>query len=136
MIKFVQFGNIYIVSFNHKKDSMATVEGEGSSYMDVMCRKYSCVYNNKAKCDRKNLSVDKNADCGDLKLDKTKLVPDVSRDMFEHEPDVAPFHHCKTMNISCKATDCIFNKEGECFSNGIFVGSEQTKAPCNSFVEK
>ena len=104
--------------------------------MDVMCRKYSCGYNNKAKCERKNLNIDKHADCGDFKLDKTKVVPDVSRDMFEHEPDVAPFHHCKTMNIMCEAANCVFNKQGECFSNGIFVGSAQDNAPCNSFVKK
>lgn len=104
--------------------------------MDVMCRKYSCVFNEKAKCNRKNLQVDKNADCENLKVDKSKVVTDVSKDMFEHEPDVAPYHHCKTMNIACDSANCIFNKNGECFSNGIFVGSEQVKAPCNSFVPR
>ncbi len=105
-------------------------------FMDVMCRKYSCIYNEKAKCNRKNLDVNKNSDCADLCIDKDKVVPDVSKEMFEHEPDVAPFHHCKTMNIHCEAKDCVFNKSGECFSNGIFVGSEKSKAPCNSFVER
>lgn len=105
-------------------------------YMDVMCRKYSCIYNDKAKCKRKNLSIGKNAECADLQVDNTKQVPDVSRDMFEHEPDVAPFHHCKTMNILCQDKNCIFNKNCECFSNGIFVGSELKTAPCNSFVPK
>ncbi len=101
-----------------------------------MCRKYSCVFNKDAKCTRKNLQVTKSADCEDLKIDSTKKVPDVSRDMFEHEPDVAPYHHCKTMKICCKSENCIFNKHGECFSNGIFVGSEQKSAPCNSFVPR
>jgi len=101
-----------------------------------MCRKYSCKYNDKAKCDRKNLSVGKKADCVDLDVDKDKVVEDVSRDMFMHEPDIAPFHHCKTMNIMCDSAECIFNREGECFSNGIFVGSEIKCAPCNSFVPR
>ena len=104
--------------------------------MDVVCRKYSCKYNNKAKCDRKNLQVDAVADCDDLEIDNTKKVEDVSKDMFNHEPDVAPYHHCKTMNIGCNSKNCIFNKDGECFSNGIFVGSEKQTAPCNSYVEK
>ena len=104
--------------------------------MDIVCRKYSCKFNDRAKCGRKNLSVNAKADCGDLKIDNTKIVEDVSRDMFEHEPDVAPYHHCKTMNIECEANGCIFNKSGECYSNGIFVGSEKTKAPCNSFAPK
>lgn len=104
--------------------------------MDVVCRKYSCEYNDKAKCVRKNLHIDKGADCDDIKLDDNKLVEDVSRDMFEHEPDVAPYHHCKNINISCDKSKCIFNREGECFSNGIFVGSKQKSAPCNSFVSR
>ena len=104
--------------------------------MDVVCRKYSCVYNEKAKCSRKNLSVNNHSDCSDIKLDNTKIVEDVSKDMFTHEPDVAPYHHCKNMNIKCETTNCIFNKTGECFSNGIFVGSEKVKAPCNSYTPK
>ncbi len=104
--------------------------------MDIVCRKYSCIYNEKAKCTRKNLFVDKHSDCDDLEIDNKKLVEDVSRDMFSHEPDVAPYHHCKNININCDSSECIYNKNGECFSNGIFVGSEQQKAPCNSYVPK
>ena len=104
--------------------------------MDVVCRKYSCVYNEKAKCSRKNLGVDSNAVCDDLNVDENKVVQDVSLDMFSHEPDVAPYHHCKNMNIKCASNDCLFNKQGECFSNGIFVGSALNSAPCNSFVPR
>ena len=104
--------------------------------MDIVCRKYSCVYNDKAKCVRKNLAVNEKSNCSDLNVDNTKVVEDVSKDMFVHEPDVAPYHHCKNININCKAGECIFNKNGECYSNGIFVGSEQVKAPCNSYVPK
>ena len=104
--------------------------------MDVMCRKYSCSYNDRAKCSRRNLHVDEEAYCDDINIVPEKLVEDVSFDMFMHEPDVAPYHHCRTMNITCDTYGCIFNKNGECFSNGIFVGSEKDKAPCNSFVRK
>ena len=104
--------------------------------MDVVCRKYSCIYNEKAKCARKNLQVNDSASCEDIDIDKNKQVEDVSLDMFCHEPDIAPYHHCKNMNIKCKTNDCIFNKSGECFSNGIFVGSSLKEAPCNSFMPK
>jgi len=107
-----------------------------NNIMDVVCRKYSCKFNDRAKCSRKNVEVNKTATCGDLEVDKTKKVEDVSKDMFTHEPDVAPYHHCKTMNIKCEANNCIFNKGGECFSNGILVGSMATKAPCNSYAPK
>lgn len=104
--------------------------------MDIVCRKYSCQFNDRAKCNRKNLNVNNKADCKDLKMDNTKIVEDVSMDMFSHEPDVAPYHHCKTINIMCNTSNCIFNKNGECFSNGIFVGSKKTSAPCNSYMPK
>ena len=104
--------------------------------MDIVCRKYSCIYNDKVKCTRKNLNVSKSADCSDLKIDDNKLVEDVSLEMFSHEPDVAPYHHCKNINITCNRKNCIFNKQGECFSNGIFVGSEKSSAPCNSYTPR
>ncbi len=104
--------------------------------MDVVCRKYSCIYNDKAKCTRKNLQIDDEADCKDEYVDRDKEVEDVSMDMFSHEPDVAPYHHCKNMNIMCDRTDCIFNKCNECYSNGIFIGSEDENAPCNSYVPR
>ncbi len=104
--------------------------------MDVICRKYSCTYNDRAKCSRKNLNVGKNADCIDMSIDDSKIVEDVSNDMFRHEPDVAPYHHCRNMNILCNSYDCIFNEKGECYSNGIFVGSEIDNAPCNSFAPR
>ena len=40
--------------------------------MDVMCRKYSCVYNDRAKCERKHLEVNGTSDCADLEIDNEK----------------------------------------------------------------
>ena len=104
--------------------------------MDIVCRKYSCIYNDRSKCIRKNLNIDSRADCADMDIDPNDVVEDVSRDMFVHEPDIAPYHHCRNMNILCKSNTCIFNKSCECFSNGILVGSTQTNAQCNSFMAK
>ena len=104
--------------------------------MDIVCRKYSCTYNNNMKCERKHLGVNKYANCADIAIDNSKPVEDVSKDMFEHEPEIAPFRHCKCIDIKCDSTNCLFNNSGECMSNGIFVGSSKTKAPCNSFQEK
>ena len=104
--------------------------------MDIVCRKYSCSYNNNMKCERKHLKISKNSDCADIEIDKSKHVLDVSKDMFEHEPEIAPYSHCKCVDIKCDSKNCLFNQNGECFSNGIFVGSKKLSAPCNSFQEK
>ena len=47
--------------------------------MDIICRKYSCIYNEKAKCNRKNLNVNSNADCDDLNIDDNKVVEEIGR---------------------------------------------------------
>lgn len=104
--------------------------------MDIVCRKYSCEYNNDMKCKRKHLDMDCKAKCADIKIDRTKEKEDVSKDMFGHEPEVAPYRHCKCTNIKCNAETCLFNKDKECISNGIFVGSATSSAPCNSYQEK
>ena len=104
--------------------------------MDVVCRKYACTFNDGSKCTRKNLTINKSADCKDIKIDKSKKVEDVSLDMFSHEPNIAPYHHCRNMNIACEKSNCIFCEKGECFSNGVFMGSKQKSAPCNSFVPR
>lgn len=104
--------------------------------MDIVCRKYSCEYNKNMKCERKHLGINSKAYCGDINIDSSKPVEDVSKDMFEHEPEIAPFRHCKCIDIKCDAKTCIFNNNLECMSNGIFVGSKKTSAPCNSFQEK
>ena len=104
--------------------------------MDIVCRKYSCEFNKNSKCDRKHLNVDKRADCHDLKIDKNKESVDVSKDMFGHEPEIAPFRHCKCTDIKCSSVDCLFNDNKTCQSNGIFVGSATASAPCNSYQPK
>jgi len=104
--------------------------------MDIVCRKYSCTYNKNMKCERKHLGINSNAYCSDIAIDKSKFVEDVSKDMFDHEPEIAPFRHCKCVDIKCASKDCLFNQSGECISNGIFVGSKKNNAPCNSYQQK
>lgn len=118
------------------KMSPITHYNKKENSMDIVCRKYSCSFNKDMKCERKHLHVDKKAKCSDLAIDKTKEKKDVSKDMFGHEPEVAPFRHCKCTDIKCNSTNCLFNKDKNCFSNGIFVGSETSSAPCNSYQEK
>lgn len=104
--------------------------------MDIVCRKNSCIYNDKFKCNRKHLKVDKKAECDDLNIDKQKPVQDVSKDMFSHEPNFAEFKHCKCIDIACDKNNCIFNKDKKCISNGVLIGSEKSSAPCNSYSPK
>lgn len=103
--------------------------------MDVVCRKQKCKFNDCTKCQRKNLSVSFDAVCESMEVDKDKPVADISKDMFERAPKIAPFRHCLTMDIKCDA-DCIHNRDGECWSNGIIVNSVGKGNQCISYVKK
>ena len=103
--------------------------------MDAICRKLSCKYNDCTKCQRKNLNISRHAVCENMDVDPSKPTPDISKDMFEQPPEIAPFRHCLTINISCKA-DCIHNHDGECFSNGIIVNGVGKGNECISYIKR
>lgn len=104
--------------------------------MDIVCRKSTCEYNDRLKCTRKHLSVNKNALCSDMDIDQTKNPPNISKDMFEVAPDIAPFCHCKCVDIRCNSKDCLLNSDGVCKANGILVNDIDKKAECCTFTEK
>ena len=54
--------------------------------------------------------------------------------MFEVAPDLHPFRHNKDVNIEC-AADCIFNREGQCRSNGISVMNGKNSGVCITNIE-
>lgn len=104
--------------------------------MDIACRKYSCRYNDSGICERKNLNINERADCIDADIDRTKPTPDTSRNMFCSEPDYAPYKHSKNINIVCDCSTCLFNRDRDCYSNGIIIGEGDTNPPCYSYMPK
>ena len=103
--------------------------------MDIVCRKLGCRYNDCTKCQRQHLLVSADAVCKDMEIDKDKPVPDISKDMFERPPHIAPFRHCLTMDIKCDA-DCVHNRNGECWSNGIIINGVGKGNECISYLKK
>lgn len=104
--------------------------------MDIVCRKRNCAYNDRLKCERKHLSIGKNAKCTDYQKDSTKPIKNISKDMFDTPPDIAPYSHCKNVEIKCKAKDCILNDNGLCKANGIIVNSCNECPYCITFLKK
>lgn len=103
--------------------------------MDIICRKYNCKYNNHTRCDKKDINIDKHSIRDSFVLDSSKPMPDTSKDMFTKPPVIAPFKHCLNIDIACCA-DCIHNRQGECYSNGILVNDIHDTAECISYVKK
>ncbi len=104
--------------------------------MDIKCNKTICRYNNCYCCEAKNLEVSSHAHCNTFEKDDHKrTLQDVSRDMFESAPEIAPFRHSKNANIECKA-HCLFNVNGICNANGITVLEGKSIGRCGTFIER
>lgn len=104
--------------------------------MDIKCNKTICHYNNCYCCEAKGIHVAKNAECRTFEKDETKKnLQDVSRDMFEAAPEIAPFRHSKNIDIACRA-ECLFNVNGVCNANGITVLEGKSIGRCGTFVKR
>ena len=103
--------------------------------MDIRCRKNHCKYNDRFTCKAKAILVDKKIVCSTFENDADKKVQDVTKHLFEREPDFAPQMDRKALEIKCKAP-CLFNRNGICVSNGITLNSIQEKPYCVSFLKK
>lgn len=103
--------------------------------MDIRCRKTTCVYNDRYTCKAKDIMVTNDVQCSTYQYDESKKdVIDVTKHLFEREPNFAPQRDSKTIEIKCKA-NCLFNHNGACVSNGITLNSIKEKPYCVSFLK-
>ena len=97
----------------------------------------TCKYNDGCACMSKGIIVSKRCECSTFEraenLDK-KQRQDISRDMFEVAPELHPFRHNREMRIECKS-ECLFNKDGICKSNGISVMNGKNSGVCITNIE-
>ena len=103
--------------------------------MDIRCRKGHCKFNDRFTCKAKEIVVDGDVVCSMYQHDQNKPVQDVSKNMFEKEPDFCPQRDSKALSIKCRA-DCLFNRNGICVSNGITLNSIQERPYCVSYLKK
>ncbi|MGN1227036.1 MAG: hypothetical protein ACI4TX_00160 [Christensenellales bacterium] len=94
--------------------------------MNIVCRKTKCKYNNNQACMSPNLLIDRELNCEQYEPIEKNSLQDVSKNMMEVAPEIAPFKHNKDIDIKCLA-NCVFNDNGECKANGIFVNGQTAK---------
>lgn len=102
--------------------------------MDIRCRKTSCKYNKMQTCQASEILINEEIICSTFVKDENKLEIDKSKSIFEETPQFARQRNVKTMKIGCK-TDCIFNDNGKCTANGIFVNS-LIEPYCMTYLKK
>lgn len=95
--------------------------------MNIVCRKTKCKYNNNQACMSKKLYIDKELNCSEYSPIEKNSLQDISKNMMEVAPEIAPFRHNKDVEIKCTA-NCVFNKNCRCLANGIFVNGQTGEA--------
>lgn len=103
--------------------------------MDIKCNKTICKHNNCYCCEAGKIDVAQNAECKTFCKGNKKDLQDVSKNMFEASPEIAPFRHSKNVDINCGA-HCLFNVNGVCNANGITVLEGKTIGRCGTFLER
>ncbi|MFA6860379.1 MAG: DUF1540 domain-containing protein [Clostridia bacterium] len=103
--------------------------------MDIKCRKTSCSYNDNYTCQADAIKVTDKMACKTYRKNHRKVEPDISKKMFEIAPEIAPFRHSKSICIKCNA-HCLFNKNGDCFANGITVNDIREYPLCITYIKK
>lgn len=106
--------------------------------MDLKCKKLDCVYNDKFSCKAKGINVKHNLNCSTYEKNNNlteEQKQNVSKTMFEVAPEYHAFRHNKDVKISCEAKNCLFNKCGDCCSNGITIQRGNQKAYCSTAIK-
>lgn len=95
--------------------------------MNIVCRKTKCKYNNNLACQSEKIFIDRELNCEQYEPIEKDSLQDISKNMMETAPEIAPFRHNKDIHIKCQA-NCVFNKDCHCVANGIFVNGQTPKA--------
>lgn len=104
--------------------------------MDIRCRKATCKHNDRFICTARGIVVDERVVCSMYEKGKDEdEVQDVTKNIFEGGYDFAPQRDAKTLEIKCRA-DCLFNRNGQCVSNGITLNSIKERPYCVSYLKK
>ncbi len=107
--------------------------------MDLKCKKLDCEYNDKFSCKAKGIDIKHNLDCCTYKKNNN-LTPEqkqnVSKTMFEIAPQYHSFRHNKNIDIRCDAKNCLFNKNGDCCSNGVTIQRAEKGAYCATAIKE
>ena len=106
--------------------------------MDISCKKTNCIYNKSLHCSANAITVGSDLDCKTfLRNDKllTKVTDQQSKTMFE-TATLEPYIENEAIAIDCKATKCLFNREGTCTANGISILSGRKSAFCTTSIKK
>lgn len=98
---------------------------------DLKCGLKSCRHNKGYCCCSHDITVDENSDCKTFSPDENKRTS-----LFEAGGDFVPADYSVDTKVECTA-DCLFNRDNNCYANGITVmGEGKTQAACLTFIKK
>ena len=92
----------------------------------IKCNQEKCKYNNCEHCMKDGIKVDKQANCKSYEEGKYK---------GEVKFEFASFER-KENNITCNATECLYNKHKNCIVDHLNIGKNHNNAPCIDFEQR
>ena len=100
--------------------------------MEIRCRKCDCTHNTGSSCRARAIKICKDtAECETFKKDNVKEEVIIRNGNLFKASKSLPAKNTRNVPLSCKATECLFNKQENCIANGILV--EEDSACCVTF---
>lgn len=92
----------------------------------IKCNQKNCKYNSSEHCMKEGIKVDKEANCKSYEEGHSKINTKFEFASFERLDN----------NISCNATECLYNKNKNCIIENLNIGKNKNCAPCIDFKSK
>jgi len=103
--------------------------------MDIKCRKIDCKFNNNFVCCAKSIEIIDKTFCATYEKGNNKNLKNDLKHMFDRTIRFNNNKQNRCIKLKCNA-HCFFNKNLECFSNGITILDNETSAVCGNFLKK
>ena len=106
--------------------------------MEIKCKKITCGFNESTICMAREISIDNTLDCKSFTEEnkKIEIKKNLKNNRFESGNEICSYTHSPNINVNCDFTDCKFNKNKTCNSNGITLYNGKESAVCVSRINK
>jgi len=104
--------------------------------MEIRCKKTDCSYNTGASCSAERITVSNGADCETYQSDDLKQSLIIQNgNLFEISEELS-VRNMRDVPLSCRARNCLFNRQSQCYANSITVIDDDDDAGCATYIER
>lgn len=106
--------------------------------MEIKCKKITCGFNESTICMAREITIDSCQGCQSFTQNskQKEIKKNLKNNRFEVGNELCSHIHSPNKNVNCKTTNCKFNNNQKCMSNGITLSNEKFNALCVSHIDK